>query len=120
MNKHESFFRYVCLMKAKLVYKSLLILINALACFFLGLIFIGSFSMSSEAANPLNDQEVLVRIIIYGIGISLFFSVVTFLLGIIFRKRMSFNWKYLRRLLLLQFLLLLIAYVAISLFVYFK
>ena len=63
-------------MKAKLVYKSLLILINAFACFFLGLIFIGSFSMNDEAANPLNEQQVLVRIIMYGIGISLFFSII--------------------------------------------
>ena len=107
-------------MKAKLVYKSLLILINALACFFLGLIFIGSFSVSLEAPNPLNQQQVLVRIIIYGIGVSLFFSVVTFLLGIIFRTRMSFNWKYLKRLLLLQFLILLVVYAIISLFVYVK
>ena len=107
-------------MKAKLVYKSLLILINALACFFLGLIFIGSFSMNDESANPLNEQQVLVRIIMYGIAISLLFSVITFLLGIIFRKRISFNWKYLKRLLLLQFLILLIVYTFISLFVYLK
>lgn len=107
-------------MKESLIYRSLLILINALACFFLGLIFLGRFSMSDEAANPLNEQQVLVKIILYGIAISLFFSAITFLLGIIFRKRMSFNWKYLKRLLLLQFLILLIVYTIISLFVYLK
>jgi hypothetical protein len=107
-------------MKAKLVYRGLLILINALACFFLGLIFIGSFSMSTEAANPLNEQQVLVRMIMYGVGVSLFFSLITLLLGIIFIKKMSFNWKYLLRLFLLQFLVLLMVYALISLFVYLK
>lgn len=107
-------------MKVKLVYKSLLLLINILACFFLGLIFIGSFSMSAEAPNPLNEQQVLVRMIIYGIGISLFFSLITFLLGIIFRRKMSFNLKYLVRLFLLQFFILLIVYAVISLFMYLK
>jgi len=76
--------------------------------------------MSSEAVNPLNEQQVFIRIIIYGVEVSLFFSVVTFLLGIIFRERMSFNWKYLKRLLLIQFFILIIVYAVISLFVYLK
>ena len=108
------------MMKEKLAYKSLLVLTNIFACFFLGLIFIGSFSMNPEAANPLNEQQVLVRQVIYGVGISLFFSLITFLLGIIFRKKMSFNRSYLARLFLLQFIVLVIVYSIICLFVYFK
>lgn len=108
------------MMKLKLVYKSLIVLINVLACFFLGLIFIGSFSMSKEAANPLTEQQVLIRIIIYGFGASLFFSIITFLLGIVFRKKLSFNWKYLTSFFLIQFLILMVVYGLISLFMYFK
>lgn len=107
-------------MKAKLVYKGLLILINAFACFFLGLIFMINVSTNAEASNPLNEQQILVRIIMYGVGVSLFFSLITVLLGIIFRKRMSFNWKYLERLFLLQFILLLIVYAGMLLFIYLK
>lgn len=104
----------------KLYYKSLLVLNNLTACFFLGLIFIGSFSMSEEAANPLTEQEVLVRKIVYGVGISLFFSIITFLLGTVFRKRMFFNWIYLARLFLIQFVVLIVVYASITLFMYFK
>jgi len=106
--------------KVKLVYRSLLVLINVLACIFLGLIYLGSFSMSEEAANPLNRQQVLVRMIIYGVGVSLFFSLITFLLGIIFKKKMSLDWKYLTRFFLLQFFTLIAIYAVISLFMYLK
>lgn len=103
-------------MKAKLIYKILIGLINVVACFFLGLIFIGSFSMSAEAANPLTEKQVLVKMVIYGLGVSLFFSIITFLLGIIFRKKMSFGWKYLTKLFFIQFVLLLVVYAAINIF----
>lgn len=107
-------------MKARLIFKSLVVLINVVASFFLGLIFIGSFSMSTEAANPLTEQQVLVRIIIYGLGVSLFFSIITFLLGILFKKKISFEWKYLRKLFLIQFVLLILIFAAISIFMYLK
>ena len=76
--------------------------------------------MSEEAANPLNEQQVLIRMIMYGVVISFFFSVITFLLSIIFRKKMSFDWKYLTRLFLLQFFVLIVVYTVIGLFMYFK
>ena len=97
-------------MKVNSAYKFLLVLTNLFACFFLGLIFIGTFSMSPEAANPLNEQQVLLRQVIYGVGISLFFSLITLMLGLIFKKKMSFSGKYLTRIFLIQFFVLLIAY----------
>jgi len=107
-------------MTVKLIYKSLIGLNNVVACFFLGLIFIGRFSMSAEASNPLTEKQVLVRMIIYGLGVSLFFSIITFVLGILFRKKMSFSWKYLTGLFFIQFVFLLAVYGAINIFMYLK
>ena len=106
-------------MKAKWTYKSLLILINLIACFFLGLIFIGSFSMNAEAEDALNSQQVLMRMIIYGIAVSLFFSIITFLLDMFFRKKVSLGRRYLAKHFMFQFFILLIIYALICLYVYF-
>lgn len=108
------------MMNSKFVYKSLIVLINIIACFFLGLIYIGSFSTSEEAANPLTNLQILIRIIIYGFGVSLFFSIITFLISIFFRKKLSFNWKYLISLFFIQFILQIVVYIVISLFMYLK
>lgn len=107
-------------MKAKLVYKSLLVLINALACFFFGLFFLGASNNNGEGAPIITEQQALFKQAIYGFGISLFFSIITFLLGVFFRKKMSFNWKYLARLFLTQFILLIAICSLISLFMYLK
>ncbi len=107
-------------MKAKLIYRSLLVLINLFACFFLGLIFIGSFSMSPEAANPLSEQQVLVRQIIYGVGISLLFSLISLLIGAIFKRKLSFDLRYLKRFFFIQFFLLILVYAIIYFFIQLK
>ena len=107
-------------MKSKLIYRGLLILINVFGFFFLGLIFLGSFSVSPEAANPLNEQQVLIRKIIYGLGVSLVFSLASLLVSVIFRKRLSFDWNYLKRFFLMQFLLLLLVYAIIYFFIQLK
>jgi hypothetical protein len=107
-------------MKVKLVYRSLLVLINALACFFFGLFFLGASNNNGEGAPMITEQQALFIQAIYGLGISLFFSIIAFLLGIIFRKKMSFNWKYLARLFLIQFILLITICTLISLFMYLK
>jgi hypothetical protein len=73
-------------MKVILVYKSLLVLINALACFFFGLFFLGASNNNGEGAPMTTEQQALFKQAIYGLAVSLFFSIITFLLGIIFRK----------------------------------
>jgi hypothetical protein len=105
-------------MKVKFIYWTLLVLINLLACFFFGLIALGSFSTSPEAAVPLIQRQVVFRIIIYGLGIGFFFSIITLLARIMFKKRMAFRRQHLRNLFLIQFLVLILLYVAVCIFIY--
>jgi hypothetical protein len=107
-------------MKVKLVYKSLVVLINAFAYFFFGLFFLGASNNNGEGAPIITEQQALFKQAVYGLGISLFFSIIAVLLGIIFRKKMSFDWKYLARLFLVQFILLVGICSLISLFMYLK
>lgn len=107
-------------MKVKFYYRSLLVLINALACFFLGMFFLGASNNNGEGAPMITEKQALFKQAIYGLEISLFFSIIAFFLGIIFRKKMSFDWKYLARLFLIQFILLIAIYTIISLFMYLK
>lgn len=95
-------------------------LINLSACFFLGLIFIGSFSMSPEAVNPLSEQQVLVRQIIYGVGVSLVFSLISLLIGAIFKRKLSFDGRYLKRIFIIQFFLLILVYTVVYFFIQLK
>ncbi|TAE14709.1 MAG: hypothetical protein EAZ47_03730 [Bacteroidetes bacterium] len=108
------------MIKAKLFYKILVVLNNLLACFFLGLFFLGASNNNGEGAPMITEQQALFKQAIYGIVVSLFFSAITFLLGVIFRKKMSSDWKYLTRAFLLQFFTLIIVYVVIGLFMYLK
>lgn len=105
-------------MKVKLVYKSLLVFINALACFFFGLFFLGASNNNGEGAPMITEQQVLFKQAVFGLTISLFFSVITLLIGIIFRKKLSFDWRYLKKLLSIQFILLIAIFTLISLFMY--
>lgn len=79
-------------MLKRIIYFILIFISNLFACLFLGLVFIGSFSMSSEAPNPLNELQVILRIIIYGLGICFLFSLISLLIGLIFKKRLFIKW----------------------------
>jgi len=71
---------------SKFFYRSLLVLNNLIACIFLGLIFMSTFSNSAEAVNPLSERQIFMRIIVYGIVLSAFFSLITFLIGFFSEK----------------------------------
>jgi hypothetical protein len=79
-----------------------------------------TFSDSTEAVNPLSERQIFMRIIVYGIVLSTFFSLITFLIGFFFRKRMGFNRKYLAKSYLMQVLILLSIYAVFVLRIYFK
>jgi hypothetical protein len=104
--------------KAKLIYWVLLVLINVFAFLFLRLISMASFTMSPEARNPLNEQEVLTRLILYGVLISLFFSLISFAVSIMLKKKLSFDWTYLKRFFVIQFFLLVLVYGIIYFYIY--
>jgi hypothetical protein len=107
-------------MRANLIYIASVALNNVIAFFFLSMIILGSYSVSPEAANPLSERQILIRLISYGLSVSLFFSLITLLLGFVFRKKMSFNWQYLKWLFVLQFFVLVLVYAVVCLFIYFK
>jgi hypothetical protein len=102
------------------IYKTLLLLNNLVAFFFLGLIVLGSYSVSPEAANPLSDQQIFVWQLLYGIAVSLFFSLISLIIGVVLRKKISLTWRYLGRLFFIQFSLLAFVYAIISLFISLK
>ncbi len=108
------------MINVKLAYKSLIILVNALACFFFGLFFLGASNNNGEGAPIITEQQTLFKQAVYGLGVSLFFSLITFMIGAIFRKKMSFGWKYLARLFIIQVIILIAIYTVISLFMYLK
>ena len=104
----------------KPLYYILLLLNNSIACLFFGIAFLNSPAMSDEAPNPLTEQQLVVRLILYGIIISLVFSLISLLLGRIFRTKMSFERKDLKRLFVFDFFILLIIWLGICVFMYFK
>jgi hypothetical protein len=75
---------------------------------------------SIESPNALSEQQILFRMILWGVGVSLFFSMITFLLGVCFRGMMQYTWKYLIRLTLIQFLILLGIYAGILITISFR
>lgn len=103
-----------------IIYKVLVTLNNVVGFFFLSLIVIGSYSVSPEAVNPLSEKQIIIRQLIYGIVMSLFFSSISLLIGLIFRNKLSLNRGHLLRLFLIQFLVLAAVYTIICLFVYLK
>lgn len=107
-------------MKAKSIYLVLIIIINLIACFFLGLIFIGSFTSNPESRNSLSEQQVILRQVLYGVIIGFFFSLISFYISFLFRKRMFFSNKYLLRFFIYEWLILLLVFLFICLFMYLK
>ena len=88
----------------KATYNVLIVLINLVACYCLSFIFFTArFAMSPEAENPMSEQQVLTSLILYGIGVSLLFSIITTLSGWIFAKWLSFAIKSLTAVFLIQF-----------------
>lgn len=102
------------MMKAKVIYKVLLVLVNVIACFFFGLFFLGASNNNGEGAPMITEKKFLFKQAVYGFAVSLFFSIVTLMLGIIFRKKMTFDWRYLKKLLAIQFILLITIYTLMS------
>ena len=99
-------------------YRFLLVLNSIIALFFLGLIVMGSYSVSSEVINPLSERQILTRQIGYGLIVSLFFSILSLVIGFLFKKML--NKRNLKLLFLRQFLLLLLGYTIICLILYLK
>ncbi len=87
----------------KPLYYILLLLNNSIACLFFGIAFLNSPAMSDEAPNPLTEQQLVVRLILYGIIISVVFSLISLLLGRIFKTKMSFERKDLKKIICFQF-----------------
>lgn len=108
------------MIKVKLIFNAFLILNNAFACFFLGLFFLGASNNNGEGAPIISELQVMFKQAIYGFVVSLFFSIITFLIATIFRKKMSFNWKDLIRYFYHQFILLIVIFSLISFFMYLK
>ncbi len=105
-------------MNTKAIYKVLLVIVNALACFFFGLFFLGASNNNGEGAPIITEQQALFNQAIYGLGVSLFFSVIVLIISTILRKQMYFTWKNLIRLFFIQFIFLLAVYALVSLFMY--
>ena len=105
-------------MKKNSIYRILLVTNNLISFFFLLLVVLGSYSVSPEAAHPLGEKKILIRQLLYGITIGLFFSLISLSVGIIFKKRLSLDKINLQRLFIIQFLFLAIVYVFIILFIY--
>ena len=68
----------------------------------------------------ISEEQAIFNQALYGVVVSLFFSIITFVLGMLFRKKMSFDWKYLTRFFLLQLCILIVVYAAVSLCMYLK
>lgn len=105
-------------MNARLIYWMLLILTTAFAFFFLGLIFLGAPSINPEALNPYNEHQVMLRHGLYGLVVSLFFALLSLLINISFRKKLSFESAYILRFFLIHFLMLIIIFVIVHFLIY--
>lgn len=97
-------------MRTRVLYFFILLTNNILAFFFLSLIFIGAFSMSPEAVHPLNEKEVLIRQLIYGVSISIIFSFISLLISSVFKKKLSLNKRICKNIFYIQLVTLLIIY----------
>lgn len=105
----------------RILYYVLLLLNNAIACIFFGIAFLNTPAANNEEIlHPLTEQQLGFRLILYGIVISLVFSLISLLVGNIFKAKMSFERKDLRKLFVYNFLSLLFIWLGICLFMYFK
>lgn len=104
-----------------ILYYALLLLNNAIACIFFGMAFLNPpVANNEESLHPLREQHLVFRLILYGFVISLVFSLVSLLVGNIFKIKMSFERKDLRKLFVYNFLSLLFIWLGICLFMYIK
>lgn len=97
----------------------LLIVINCLVgFFFLGLLFLGSSNINREALSHVTKTQATFGQIVYGLAVSLFFSLTALLLSFIFKKQLLLSLRYRRNLFFIQFLFFLFAYSAIYIYIY--
>lgn len=105
----------------RILYYVLLLLNNAIACVFFGIAFLNPPAANNEEIlHPLTEQQLLFRLILYGIVISLVFSLISLLIGNIYREKMAFERKNLRKLFVYNFLSLLFIWLVICLYISFK
>lgn len=103
----------------KLIYIILLVLNNVFAGVFIGIVFLGGVAMDDEAPHPLNEQQALIRLIGYGIAVSLFFSLISIVIGLIFKKKLHIGRRHLTRLFLFQFMILIVGFAVTCLYIYY-
>src|ERR1043165_3915997 len=104
--------------KIGIIYGVLLLLINVIGAFFLGIVFIGSPNVNEEALNHITEKQAAYKQILYGTIISLFFSLLTFFLSILFRHSLSLSKQSLRKILIFQLLFFLIGYLIVYIYIY--
>jgi hypothetical protein len=94
----------------KLFFLALLVITNLMALFFLGLVFLGSPAVDPEALRPVSERQIIVSHLLWGVAVTLFFSLLAVLIAAAFQRWLSLDRKYLKRLFFLQFIFLLIAF----------
>ena len=102
----------------KTAYRAVLVVINLIGFSFLGLIFLGSPNVNEEALNHITEQQAEIRLILYGVVIACFFSLLSLLLSFIFRNKLLLSLQYRKKLFFCQLLVFLFAYVIIYAYLY--
>lgn len=104
----------------KYVYAALLIINTFIAIFFLGLIFLANYSVSEESINSLNERQIFIRQIFYGLSVVVFFSLVSVAISWMYKKAMLFQSKHLYQIFRIHFIILCLLYSFFLLYMYVK
>lgn len=103
-------------MSTKIIYHILLVLINIIGLFFLGLIFLGTPNINEEALNHVSEGQALLKQFLYVFTVSITFSVLSLLLSFLFKRKLSLTPIYLKRLFLIQSISFILVYVIIYIY----
>ena len=97
-------------MAVKITYIIWLLLNNLIGLFFIGLVFLGSPNLNKETLNHITEEQAVFNQFLYGVIVSLFFSLLSLLLSFIFKNRLSLSFQYRRKLFFIQFVFFLVFY----------
>lgn len=92
------------------LYSLLLLIINILATFCLGIVFLQSPALHDEAINQITGRQTIFNFTMYGIAVSTFFTLLTAGVSLLFRAGLNISKRTVGKISLLQLLFLLVGY----------